>query len=356
MAKAGLSDRCCSNRDCPSYGQFRRGNIRRHGFFTTRRGRRRRYRCTTCGRTCCSSTGTPYYRLRCTRSTLDEVAAMTVEGLSKSSIARLKRIAWNTVACWQERAAAAARFFNDAMTRGYELKEIQADEIMTFTQGKSRPIWVFTTLEVWSRLWPSTVVGRRSYRNTRQLIRDTVQRGRFGQLPLISTDGSEYYAAVIGHILAPACVYGQVMKTRRNARVIKIERNLVFGSRSQLDDALFRSEDSHRLNTSFIERLNLTTRQGSAYLSRRSPCHARSAECLESHLELLRCYYNFIRVHSALRFGSRMRTPAMQAGLASRQLSFREVFMAAVRMQNCFVILRLVSMQLRFVSRRRAAA
>ncbi len=74
------------------------------------------------------------------------------------------------------------------------------------------------------------------------------------------------------------------------------------------------SEDSSTLNTSFIERLNLTIRQGSAYLSRRTLSHARSQAKLEEHLELRRCHYNFVRPHSALKFGRETRTPAMQAG------------------------------------------
>jgi len=38
------------------------------------------------------------------------------------------------------------------------------------------------------------------------------------------------------------------------------------------------------------------------------------------------CYYNFIRPHSALKFGDETRTPAMQAGLVKNPLSFREIF------------------------------
>ena len=37
-------------------------------------------------------------------------------------------------------------------------------------------------------------------------------------------------------------------------------------------------------------------------------------------------YYNFVRPHMALKFGKTFRTPAMQAGLAKKKLSFREVF------------------------------
>ena len=98
------------------------------------------------------------------------------------------------------------------------------------------------------------------------------------------------------------------------------------------EDALDRSEDSKTLNTSFIERLNLMLRQGTAYLCRRSACHARSNETLKNHLELLRCFYNFVRPHRGLKFGRELRTPAMQAGLASRRLTFREVFTSVAGM------------------------
>ena len=98
------------------------------------------------------------------------------------------------------------------------------------------------------------------------------------------------------------------------------------GASWRFEAGLTHSEDSSTLTTSFIERLNLTIRQGSAYLSRRTLSHARSEDKLEDHLELLRCHYNFVRPHGALQFGREVRTPAMQAGLATRRLTFREIF------------------------------
>jgi transposase InsO family protein len=112
----------------------------------------------------------------------------------------------------------------------------------------------------------------------------------------------------------------------------------VIGAAWRFEQALRDSEDSSKRNTSFIERLNLTIRQGSAYLCRRTICQARWKERLEDHLELLRCYYNFVRPHRALKFGLEVRTPAMQAGLVSKRLSFREVFMADQR-RILFVII-----------------
>ncbi len=108
--------------------------------------------------------------------------------------------------------------------------------------------------------------------------------------------------------------------------MIQVERKLITGTPQQLDRMLMDSEDSSTLNTSFIERHNLTIRQGSSYLHRRSPCHSREIEYLRGHLALLQCYYNFIRPHRALKFGPEVRTPAMQAGLVAKRLTFRDVF------------------------------
>jgi len=199
-------------------------------------------------------------------------------------------------------------------------------------------------------------VGRRSYGNIKRLFQDTVCRGVFSDLPLITTDGFRYYQAVIGRIFGQACVYGQVIKSWRKNRVTKVERKLVFGSRQQFEGALYKSEDSCSLNTAFIERLNLTIRQGSAYLGRKTPCHARNGEYLDDHLELLRSYYNFVRFHRALKFGQEKRTPAMQAGLVSKQFSFRDIFMTtAVRILFAFILIKIPARLNRFRSTRSAA-
>ena len=151
----------------------------------------------------------------------------------------------------------------------------------------------------------------------------------YGQF-LFTTDGFEMYRWVVNRYLVGVCIYGQIIKKRKKNRVTTVRRSLLCGTQEQLDDALLNSEDSSTLNTSFVERHNLTIRQGSSYLCRRSACHAKETRPLEEHLELLRLHYNFIRPHSALRFGAEVRTPAMQAGLAARKLCFRDVFMMRV--------------------------
>ena len=158
------------------------------------------------------------------------------------------------------------------------------------------------------------------------LVRDVATRMDFVTWPLIVTDGFEFYGTVVRRVFGPAVLYAQVIKTRRHDRVVRVERRVRMGAAWRFDDALQHSEDSSTVNTSFIERLNLTIRQSSAYLSRRTLSHARATDKLEAHLELLRCYYNFVRPHRALKFGRETRTPAMQAGLATRRLTIRDIF------------------------------
>lgn len=126
--------------------------------------------------------------------------------------------------------------------------------------------------------------------------------------------------------LSNCFIYGQVIKKRRKNRICSVQRTLCSGSKSDLEYALEKSEDSTTLNTSFVERHNLTIRQGCAYLRRRTSSHSREKRCLKENIDLFQCYYNFIRPHSAFTFGTEVRTPAEMAGLVRRKLSFRDIF------------------------------
>ena len=303
-------NQACSKPGCENCGK--RGiNIGGHGWFTTQSCRRRRYRCKICGGTVSTNTGTAYSGLRCTRREFDQIASLRVEGVSISATARLTGRSRNTVARWLERASAEAERFNRRMLRDFELVELQADEVYAFIGSKSKPTWLFATIEACSRLWAGSLLGRYSYRNTKAALNDVILRGRLVGFPLIATDGFEYYFGVIRCLMGHACVYGQVLKTRRNNRVVRVERRLKIGTARRLKEALLESENSETLNTSFVERLNLTIRQGTAYLRRRSPCHARCEDQLRAHVELLRCHYNFIRRHRGLKFAVPVSTGAV---------------------------------------------
>jgi IS1 family transposase/transposase-like protein len=326
MKNTPIKERSCQNEKCQDHSKFGGGNIIRHSKYRTKQGRRRCYLCKTCKMTFCSTKGAPYYRLHKPRSVFDEVVQMTVEGVGISAISRVKRLAWNTIASWQHLACQAADTFNNCKLKGIELIELQADEIRTFAITKKKPVWIFVAIEVWSRLWISKVVGNRNYRNVKTLLNQVINSSRLVNLFIFTTDGFEPYSRSAKSLFDSICLYAQVIKKWRKNRVIKVERRLIIGTKAKMEQLLFESEDSSTINTSFIERLNLTIRQGCAYLGRRTACHSRHKDFLADNLALQMCYYNFIRPHSALKFGDETRTPAMQAGLVKKQLSFREIF------------------------------
>ncbi|MDB4665256.1 hypothetical protein OAE97_02815 [Verrucomicrobia bacterium] len=253
------------------------------------------------------------------------MASLSVEGVNKSAISRIQSVGWNTVHRLLEKAAKSCRQFNRNNTRDMDIREIQADEIRTFTGNKKNASWIFTTMDVWSRFWPGTVIGSRNYENTKSAIRSISKLTDPQRIPLIITDGYRFYERAIRKCFGKL-LYAQVIKTRRNDRVTKVDRRMIIGDKRNFEKALLNSEDSETLNTSFIERLNLTIRQSTSFLTRRTTCFARFEGFLEKQLDILRCHYNFLRPHRALKFGSETRTPAMQAGLVNRRFTFRDVF------------------------------
>ena len=154
----------CAKRGCDNRGKLGL-NIVGHGSFPTKWGRRWRYRCTVCGGTVSTHTGTAYSGLRCARRACDQVASLRVEGVSISATARVTGHARNTIERWLERASTAAKRFNQRMLRDFEIIELQADELCTFIGNKSRATWLCAAIEVCSRLWAGSVLGRRSSRN-----------------------------------------------------------------------------------------------------------------------------------------------------------------------------------------------
>src|SRR5690242_19768410 len=114
------------------------------------------------------------------------------------------------------------------------------------------------------------------------------------------------------------------------------------GTEADLTGALQGLGLSGRLNTAFIERVNLTVRHGVAALARRTWATSQQAPQLLAHLEWWRAYSHFVRPHASLRMTLvqprerggkllaqryRQRTPAMAAEKTNRRWTAREVLL-----------------------------
>ena len=178
-----------------------------------------------------------------------------------------------------------------------------------------------------SRLWIARHVVARTKRSTRLFLKGARRTMGWVRIPvLVTTDPYLYYEPELRRTFGPTCVYVQVKNRYRRDRILRTESRLVIGSKHQFDAAWARSEDSKRPNTSYIERLNLFARRSCSYLQLRTPAPVRNRRCLTEAIDVLRCYYNFVRPHSRLKFGKQTWTPAMQAKIIDRPLSFREIF------------------------------
>jgi len=65
-------------------------------------------------------------------------------------------------------------------------------------------------------------------------------------------DHFEFYEKVTRRVFGQACLYGQVLRTRRYDRVIQVERIPVIGSAWRFEAALFESKDSSTLNSPVV--------------------------------------------------------------------------------------------------------
>ena len=140
--------------------------------------------------------------------------------------------------------------------------------------------------------------------------------------------------------VAAGLIYGQVKKSSRRRRLVRVTHVMRLGTEADLKGALQGLGFSGRLNTAFIERVNLTVRHGVAALARRTWATAKPAPQLLANLEWWRAYSHFVRPHEALRVRLvqprerggklvaqryRQRTPAMAAGKTNRRWTTREV-------------------------------
>jgi hypothetical protein len=129
----------------------------------------------------------------------------------------------------------------------------------------------------------------------------------------------------------------------RRRRVVEVSHRVLLGTQAAVDRVL--APFGWKINTAFVERLNLSLRQRVAPIRRRSATSCKGEEGLSHPLVLFQVYHNFVLPHVSLRqrlplpeatngSGSARLwqpcTPAMAAGLTDHVWSLREVLMFRV--------------------------
>jgi IS1 family transposase len=233
---------------------------------------------------------------------------------------------------------------------------LQLDELRTRLRSRAHVLWLWLAVDPISKIIPVLYLGTRTQASAHTVIHALRQRLAPNCVPTFTSDGLNlYFYALTAHFgqwmagmgrrahrwqVATSLIYGQVQKVYRRRKVVRVTYVMRCGTREQLRTALQRIGLSGRLNTAFVERVNLTIRQSVSALVRRTWSTAQEAPQVLAHLEWWRGYYHFVRPHQSLRVALaqpidrggrrqpqyyRQRTPAMAAGLTSRRWTVQEV-------------------------------
>jgi len=136
-------------------------------------------------------------------------------------------------------------------------------------------------------------------------------------------------------VIDPQLCYGQVDKQREGGRVIEVRRRIVLGTEADIVRILQADGCGTQINTSYVERDNLTSRQSNGRLVRKTLSHSKKKKFLQRQIDLEDAVFNFVRPHSALKVELaqpgphgrkwQSRTPAMAAGLTDHIWTLEEL-------------------------------
>ena len=191
------------------------------------------------------------------------------------------------------------------------------------------------------------MIGKRKENEAKELINNVLNKTT-GSLPLFTSDELPHYKNALAEAhttLIPVektgkrgrpqkpktqidskLLYATVHKTRENSRIVNIERRIVFGDEQKINEKLESSTVSKVINTSYVERVNLSIRQHCRRLTRKTNGFSKKRKNLTAQILLVMAYYNLVLQHRSLTFkGGPRRTPAMAANLTNHKWSMGEL-------------------------------
>jgi IS1 family transposase/transposase-like protein len=316
------------------------------------------FRCQSCRTTFTSRRNTPLYRLKTPSQQVAMVLSTLAEGLDPSAAERVFGFRQATITTWLTRAGKHAQTLHERSFFHLHLSHLQLDELRTRLRCATQVLWLWLAIDPRTKLLPVLHLGPRTQHMAHLLIHSLRQVLAPRCIPLFTSDGLNlYFYALTAHygqwrevrrrgrnvrrwLVEPGLIYGQVKKCYQRRQLVRVTHVMRLGTEDALKTCLQGMGFSGRMNTAFIERVNLTIRHGIAALARRTWATAQQTPQLLANLEWWRAYYHFVRPHESLRVAFaeprerggkrlaqryRQRTPAMAAGKTNRRWTAREV-------------------------------
>ena len=313
-------------------------------------------RCQSCGRKFSVRWGTALYRLKTSSAKVALILSLMAEGMDVSALERVFEIKEGTLRTWLTRAGMQADKVHRHFFHHLILHHIQLDELWANVRQGNQEMWIWAAIDASSKLVPVMKMGPRTLELAYSVVHELNRILQPGCVPIFSSDGLKlYFYALTAHFgywrqgedgqkpaweIASTFLYAQLKKIQRRRRLVRVERRMLCGELEPLKDGLKAIGLSGKINTAFIERLNLTLRQGVSFLTRRTWGTAQYTTELNVSLDWWRGYYHFVRYHECLRVKLaqslarkgkqtprkyRGRTPAAAAGFTTHRWSVFEL-------------------------------
>ena len=130
--------------------------------------------------------GTAQYRLKTDSEKVRQAIHMQMKGMCAAEISEILEVPPRTIQRWLDRAGAHSQGLHQSLLKGLCLKYIQLDELATKVRNRSKQVWVWTGMDVTTRLWVAWVVRECSQKEANGLLPQIYRRVRHDIPPPLS--------------------------------------------------------------------------------------------------------------------------------------------------------------------------
>jgi len=254
------------------------------------------------------------------------------EGSSIRAIERMTEVHRDTIMRLGVKIGQGCTALMDGTMRNLPCTRLEMDEIWGFVGKKEKhvkaedeavgSVWTFCAIDADTKLVPAFKVGDRDSKTANAFVADVASR--MAQRVQISTDGLAAYREAIERSFGGDVDYAQIIKTYGHEETTNNRRYSAPDFVSSEKVYVTGRPDMDLVSTSYIERLNATTRLHMRRLTRLTLAFSKKRENFEAAVGLHFAYYNFVKRHSTIRC-----TPAMAAGVAGTFWSVGDLVEAA---------------------------
>jgi IS1 family transposase len=265
------------------------------------------------------------------------ITAALAEGNSIRSIERMTGVHRDSIMRLGVRIGQGCATLLDQKMRGLDCNRLEIDELWGFIGKKMRhvkedddpqlgDVWTYCAIDAETKLVPAYhVSNKRDMANTVAFISDLADR--LNNRVQISTDGMNAYEEAIELVFGQEVDYAQIVKAyaSEDGRKYNPERKY---SQPRITASkktrIVGSPDRSLVSTSYVERLNASTRLHMKRLTRLTHAFSKKLENFEAAVALNFASHNFVKSHRTLGM-----TPAMAASVERNFWSYGDLWEAA---------------------------